>query len=59
MIIKKLKELNKKLSEKKWQRKKYTNKLKLDDSLVKKISLIFKSKQKKLQEKDSTNYMKN
>ena len=44
---KKKKELNKKLSEKKWQRKKYTNKLKLDDSLVKKISLIFKSKTEK------------
>ena len=39
--------LNKKLSEKKAKRKKLTNKLKQDDSLVKKISLIFKSKTEK------------
>ena len=39
--------LNKKLSEKKSKRKKLTNKLKQDDSLVKKISLIFKSKTEK------------
>ena len=36
--------LNKKLSEKKAKRKKLTYKLKQDDSFVKKISLIFKSK---------------
>ena len=39
--------LNKKLSEKKAKRKKLTYKLKQDDSLVKKISLIFKSKTEK------------
>ena len=44
---KKKKNLNMKLSEKKAKRKKYTNKLKVDDALVKKISLIFKSKTEK------------
>ena len=39
--------LNKELSEKKAERKKCTNKLKRDDKLVKKISLIFKSKTEK------------
>ena len=39
--------LNKKLSEKKAKRKKLTNKLKQDDSLEKKISLMFKSKTEK------------
>ena len=39
--------LNKKLSEKKSKRKKLTNKLKQDDSFVKKISLIFKFKTEK------------
>lgn len=39
--------LNKKLSEKKAKRKKLTYKLKQDDRLVKKISLIFKSKTEK------------
>ncbi|WP_305512319.1 hypothetical protein [Methanobrevibacter sp. V14] len=43
----KKRELNKKLSEKKTERKKYTNELKVDDDLVKKISLIFKSKTEK------------
>ena len=43
----KKKKLNKKLSEKKFELKKYTNKLKRDDKLVKKISLIFKSKSEK------------
>ena len=46
----------KKLNEEKELRKKYTNKLKVDDALVKKISLIFKIKNmKKQQEKDSYN----
>ena len=44
---KKKRRINKKLSEKKSERKKYTNKLKRDDKLVKKISLIFKSKTEK------------
>ena len=39
--------LNKKLSEKKAKRKKLASKLKQEDSLVKKISLIFKSKTEK------------
>ena len=39
--------MNKKLSDKKAERKKLTNKLKRDDKLVKKISLIFKSKTEK------------
>ena len=43
----KKKNLNKKLSKKKAKRKEYTNKLKVDDTLVKKISLIFKSKTEK------------
>ena len=43
----KKKNLKKKLSEKKALIKKYTNKLKQDDCLVKKISLIFKSKTEK------------
>ena len=43
----KKKKLNKELSEKKAERKKCTNKLKRDDQLVKKISLIFKSKTEK------------
>ena len=43
----KKKNLKKKLSEKKAQRKKYKNRLKQDDRLVKKISLIFKSKTEK------------
>ena len=44
---KKKKNLKKQLSQKKAQRKKYTNRLKIDDRLVKKISLIFKSKTEK------------
>ena len=44
---KKKKNLKRQLSEKKAQRKKYTNRLKFDDSLVEKISLIFKSKTEK------------
>ena len=43
-IIPKKKNLMKKLNEGKELRKKYTNKLNVDDVLVKKISLIFKSK---------------
>ena len=43
----KKRKLTKKLSDKKDERKKYANKLKRDDNLVKKISLIFKSKSEK------------
>ena len=43
----KKRKLNKKLSDKKAERKNLTNKLKRDDKLVKKISLIFKSKTEK------------
>ena len=43
----KKRKLKKKLSEKKELRKKYTDKLNVDDALVKKISLIFKSKTEK------------
>ena len=39
--------LKKKLSEKKFKRRHLVNKLKCDDKLVKKISLIFKSKTEK------------